>query len=608
MTSSPQESERRLEGLHPWLKPDLEATRGFAYTDSWLLAAPPHEIWPLISDTSRLNRALRIPKATFDEVAGRRTGVSKYFRWAFRWDEPPWDWVAEQVIVCRKSFSSGPVRSVAAILALEPVDEGKTRLTVWYGWTPKGLVGKLAVPRITAYLRVSYEQLLPQVEEWVRDHHDPTSWPLLRRRPSVPPDRVSLVEHATRSLVARGCRPTVVTALLEHLVCGDPMDLDRVRPFALAGSLGLPRRETLRTALELTKEGLLWVRWDVLCPHCRGTRTSLARLDDLSPEARCEACDVVFQTTAERLELTFRCHERLRHIEPRVYCAAEAALKPHVRLQLGVGDALTVQPSLRSGRYLVRTADFATRIPLTVDEHGADAGVADGTALHLAPGATLDLPATDSRWLIEALWNDQEAVRPTDVLSMAAYREVMGDERLGTDMALEMGDQALLFTDLVASTQLYRQLGDVAAFRAVSAHFAVVSDLVKAEGGAVIKTIGDAVMAAFTTPEAAARAAEQLAQTDFGDLQIRVSLHSGRCIAVALDTGVDYFGSVVNEAAKLQSAAGAQQVAISEALAETLGIEGDAVTYRSGGDERVAVVWSPGAAGATPAPVRRRDE
>ncbi len=597
MTAAPQGADElasRLQSLHPWLRDDLEATRSTSYTDSWLLEAPPREVWPLISDTSRLNRALRVPRATFEEVGGRRRGSSRYFRWALHWDEPPWDWVAEQVLVCRKSFRKGPVQAVAAILVLEPIEGERTRLTVWYGWIPKGLAGQFAVPRITAYLRNSYEALLPQVEEWIRDHREPSTWPLLRRPAGVSGARRRRVDDAARVLTRKGYDEEVVHDVLEHLVRGDPMDLDRIRPFAIADTLGLDRHETLAVALRLTGEGLLRVRWDVVCPHCRGARASLSRLDELQPEASCEACDVVFQTTSERLELTFRCHDRLRHVEPRVYCAAEAALKPHVRVQLDMRENVPVVLTLEPGRYLVRTADFAVQTPLRIDEDGASSGRADEGELHLAPGATLVLPDQGGRWLVEALWNDRLAVRPTDVLSMSEYREVMGDERLGTDMALEMGDQAVLFTDVVASTELYRKLGDMAAFHAVRAHFSVVFGLVQAEGGAVIKTIGDAVMAAFTTPEAAARAAAQLARADFGDLQVRVSLHSGRCIAVAMDTGVDYFGSVVNEAAKLQQAAGPGEVAISETMAAELGIDGAKTPYSLGGEQRVAVVWVPG--------------
>jgi class 3 adenylate cyclase len=130
---------------------------------------------------------------------------------------------------------------------------------------------------------------------------------------------------------------------------------------------------------------------------------------------------------------------------------------------------------------------------------------------------------------------------------------------------------------------------------------------VRAEGGAVVKTIGDAVMAAFTTPQAAARAARHIARADLGELSVRLSLHTGPCIAVNLDTGLDYFGRVVNEAAKLQAAADAGQVALRAELAERLGLEGRPATYRYGPHTHDAIVWTPTSDG-TPAGVRRQLE
>ena len=591
----------------PWLAADLGRNRRYTLVRSIDVNAPPAEVWPLIADTSRLNRALRVPPAHFTEAGGRRTGSSRYFRYDLEWEEPPWDWVAEHVLVCRKIARTGPASSVVVVFALEPLGPDSTRWTLWYSWEPAGLMGRFALPRLNSYLDAGFQKLVPHVERWAENRDDPDAWPLLRRPSKVAPEREQRAKKAERALVAAGYDPRVVQAVLHHLTHADALDLDRIKPFGMADRLDLDRRATLSVCLALTEEGLLRARWDVVCPHCRGPRASLSRLDDLEADVECPACDVVFHGTAERLELTFRCHDSLRHVEPRLYCTAEAALKPHVRVQLSVPEAASVPLPTQPGTYVVRTHNFRINVGLRIDDDGAEFGaVVEGEDLHLRPGGRLDLPAGPERWLVEAVWVGDQAVTPPDVLSMSEYRSVMGDERLRPDLAIEMGEQALLFTDVVSSTEMYRELGDVQAFHAVRDHFQVVFGIVRLEGGAVIKTIGDSVMAAFTTPEAAARAADRLARADLGALRIRVSLHSGRCIAVAMNSGIDYFGSVVNEAAKLQGAAGAGQVAISEGLAEQLGIDGDRVPYRSGGAERIAVVWTPGAEGATPAPVPRR--
>ena len=100
-------------------------------------------------------------------------------------------------------------------------------------------------------------------------------------------------------------------------------------------------------------------------------------------------------------------------------------------------------------------------------------------------------------------------------------------------------------------------------------HFVEIYRIVKNRNGAVVKTIGDAAMAAFSRPADAVFAAIEL-QRYYGpentnaDLRLRVSIHQGPCLAVNLNSNIDYFGNTVNLAAKLQALVEAGQVAFSE--------------------------------------------
>ena len=92
--------------------------------------------------------------------------------------------------------------------------------------------------------------------------------------------------------------------------------------------------------------------------------------------------------------------------------------------------------------------------------------------------------------------------------------------------------------------------------------------------GAVVKTIGDAVMAIFVDPGAAFAAAIRLpaavgkVRTESGPLMLRVGLHCGPCIAMQANDKLDYFGTTVNLAARIQHAANAGEVLMSAACAE----------------------------------------
>jgi class 3 adenylate cyclase len=103
-------------------------------------------------------------------------------------------------------------------------------------------------------------------------------------------------------------------------------------------------------------------------------------------------------------------------------------------------------------------------------------------------------------------------------------------------------------------------------------HFDVLKKVIAEEDGALVKTIGDAVMAVFRRPVAALKAMlnaqEMLAAPPPGiaPLTLKAGLHAGPCIAVTLNDRLDYFGSTVNMAARLEALSTGNDVIISRAL------------------------------------------
>ena len=129
-----------------------------------------------------------------------------------------------------------------------------------------------------------------------------------------------------------------------------------------------------------------------------------------------------------------------------------------------------------------------------------------------------------------------------------------------------------MFTDLKGSTALYDRVGDIVAYDLVREHFRVLGEIVAAEHGAVVKTIGDAVMATFPTPDRALAAAFRMRASvkDIrdGDLLIKIGIHEGPCLAVTLNDRLDYFGQTVNIAARVQSLADAKAIFATKPVVE----------------------------------------
>jgi class 3 adenylate cyclase len=99
-------------------------------------------------------------------------------------------------------------------------------------------------------------------------------------------------------------------------------------------------------------------------------------------------------------------------------------------------------------------------------------------------------------------------------------------------------------------------------------HFDVLKETIAEHDGALVKTIGDAVMAVFRQPAAALKAMLH-AQQRLGDansshpLTLKAGVHIGPCIAVTLNDRLDYFGSTVNLAARLEGQSSGADIVIS---------------------------------------------
>lgn len=117
-----------------------------------------------------------------------------------------------------------------------------------------------------------------------------------------------------------------------------------------------------------------------------------------------------------------------------------------------------------------------------------------------------------------------------------------------------MVDRCILFADVAGSTRLYEKLGDAEAKHTVERCLKRIAMAVEAFDGRVVKTIGDAVMAEFSSIDACVQAACQMQQrvTDLPPvagqhLAIRVGFHHGP----VLQENDDMFGDAVNVAARM---------------------------------------------------------
>ncbi|MEX1170565.1 MAG: adenylate/guanylate cyclase domain-containing protein [Chloroflexota bacterium] len=158
------------------------------------------------------------------------------------------------------------------------------------------------------------------------------------------------------------------------------------------------------------------------------------------------------------------------------------------------------------------------------------------------------------------------------LLSNQTFLDLFAAETIVAGEGLAVRQLALLFTDLQGSTALYERIGDMKAFDLVRLHFGYLRECISRNSGALVKTIGDAVMASFVDPLDALRAAiemrTRIAQFNLeagGDLiALKIGLHTGACLAVTLNDRLDYFGQTVNIAARVQALAGGDEIVVTD--------------------------------------------
>jgi class 3 adenylate cyclase len=222
----------------------------------------------------------------------------------------------------------------------------------------------------------------------------------------------------------------------------------------------------------------------------------------------------------------------------------------------------------------VRTSPDAKSSSATVKIHRPSI---EPLTLELAPDVSLTLDNNDDKditVMIERVAGNENAATAAMVIAMSEFRSLFSQEVLSPETPISVGAVALMFTDLKASTSLYEKIGEAPAYGLVQRHFDLLRETIARMDGTLIKTIGDSVMAAFFDPARAVEAAFEMHRTIHDDnaargepaLSLKIGIHHGSCIAVNMNEMLDYFGTAVNVAARVQKESQGGDIVVTEEL------------------------------------------
>jgi class 3 adenylate cyclase len=249
------------------------------------------------------------------------------------------------------------------------------------------------------------------------------------------------------------------------------------------------------------------------------------------------------------------------------------------QLSVAPGDVRTEPADLAPGAFHLRllaggeTADVeleddARALAVTL-EPGALAAGAEGGDSKVILRSRSGRPEVV---LVERGGFDSGAVLGSAIATFPDFLDLFAAEAPATGVELSIAHLALLFSDLTGSTALYERVGDARAFAIVQEHFRDMTGAVVEHRGAVVKTMGDAVMASFASPVDAMRAAIRMIERcreRHGELGLgaKLGVAAGPCLAVRANDRLDFFGTTVNMAARLQAKAEGGQIVVAEELA-----------------------------------------
>ncbi|KAL9190100.1 hypothetical protein ACHAXT_007311 [Thalassiosira profunda] len=430
-----------------------------------------------------------------------------------------------------------------------------------------------------------------------------------------------------KATVTKG--PDEASSFLSKVIAIGP--LNPIQPAVIAKEGGFDEDEVLAELFYGTLVGLVAMRFAPECIQCGSAVMDTDMLGRVPSRALCGGCNKPNEIDSlDKIKVMFLLNSDVLYILAENYACTPSAESMAVTsvfaavpanstcsgysYQIGTGKDTEIAPALEPGKYRMHCPVAKTDNYLVVSRKAEDKDEAIAlnmkvsdlvyshrngkkkVELHVKHGKIRFDIFPDTRSFF-VLWVQKDVDDKTlmhlpeeerSIFSSAAkvihhpifnalfqHNQVVSVQK---DLFLSIANVVLVFTDIVDSTTLYASLGDGHAFQLVRKHFQVLFGAFTRNGGRVVKTVGDAVMASFTTGRAALTAVQEAMELlptigrrpdNQNYLEIRVGIHNGQATVVPLNGTNDFFGQTVNIAARVQHAAKASECFVTEKVLDS---------------------------------------
>lgn len=427
-----------------------------------------------------------------------------------------------------------------------------------------------------------------------------------------------------------GWSPRTLSRFETFIRTSEDYPLFKINPLEYARDKHIKEKEACDLFLHASRLGLFDIQWGLVCPMCGDTVESFASLRKVDTHFHCTICEldsvatlddfimisfvisprvrsIVFHHPEQLSILDYWQHYRFnRQWRHKSGSSITSLFTTGLRALQGVAVGAQEDVSLELSSGFLKIFNLAeekiftlpieagaiapsSTVLLNYEEQGTQASspsvIAGQVQLHITNNTSKALSLAIAHVSADDLAKEiiiEPFFTAKQLLNSQTFRNLFSSEVILATEGIGIKDVTLLFTDLKGSTAMYDRIGDLQAFALVRQHFESLTKVIGLNNGAIVKTIGDAVMATFLTPLDGVNAALHMLREidDFNalrgtpDLVLKIGLHHGAAIAVTLNDRLDYFGQTVNIAARVQGLADEDEIYITKEIFDAEGVKG----------------------------------
>lgn len=498
------------------------------------------------------------------------------------WEEEPYQWEAPYHLSVRRNYLKGPYSSLLFSIDISEKESG-SKITFKFSGNVKGFTGKFWLKRnFGRRFKKKLKRIVQDLDSQISDKRSGKSNTVRGLRWKALHDKLTGLSNR-KDLSAR---------LISFLENSSEHDVQRISPLTLSEQWNTSLNEVLDILFYASKLDILNFCWDLSCPHCRRKQHRIDKLNEITEPLFCPECKKDFSLDFNNtVELIFQPNSLVQKLSNKTYCKGNPSNQPHIKLHqyLHPGQKQFVRVRLKPGNYKIYVEGMGGVIYAKVEPEGLEfATLTFNEEREKDQHVTLSTDSnlviqnqTKERLFVKLEDRDQTMYRVSavEVTSLQLFRNLFPSEVLKVGGKVKAQNLTVMFTDLSDSSLMYKSDGDELATGHVINHFEILRTIVNEERGAIVKTIGDSVMAVFQSPLHALHAFHR-AQAHFKsekvedhNIKLKGGIHRGDCIAVTLNNRIDFFGNTINVAARLVEEASREELIISNEAYENRKME-----------------------------------